>query len=233
MKAVHRSYRGDTLILETIFETEDGVVALIDFMPIKEQTGQVDVIRLVEGREGSVAMRMELTLRFDYGDIVPWVETYRRRLCARLADRMRSCFVRQSKSSGEDLKTLAQFTVSKGETVPFTLIRNDSRLPAPAGRRSDSPARRNRSLVEEVGIALCLRRPVSAGSRALPDHAQGSYFSSDRGNCRGAHHLASRTIGWSTQLGLSLLLAARRDLHALRVAGLRIYGRDYPPGANG
>jgi len=73
VKAVRRNYRGDTLILETIFETNDGVVALIDFMPIKEQSGQVEVIRLVEGRKGAVAMRMELVLRFDYGEIVPWV----------------------------------------------------------------------------------------------------------------------------------------------------------------
>ena len=48
---------------------------MIDFMPINEQTGQVDVIRLVEGREGSVTMRMELALRFDYGAIVPQVTT--------------------------------------------------------------------------------------------------------------------------------------------------------------
>ena len=92
-KAVRRNYRGDTLILETIFETAEGVVALIDFMPINEQTGQVDVIRLVEGREGSVAMRMELTFRFDYGEIVPWVEHTDDGTFARLADRMRSSFI--------------------------------------------------------------------------------------------------------------------------------------------
>jgi GH15 family glucan-1,4-alpha-glucosidase len=60
VKAARRNYRGDTLILETIFETDDGEVALIDFMPIREQAGQVDLIRLVEGRKGSVSMQMEL-----------------------------------------------------------------------------------------------------------------------------------------------------------------------------
>ena len=137
VKAVRRSYRGETLILETIFETDDGVVALIDFMPIKEQTGQVDVIRLVEGREGSVAMRMELVLRFDYGEIVPWVR--------HTDDGVRAIGGPDAvllhtpvETHGEDLKTVAQFTVSKGQTVPFTMIRNDSWLPPP---RVDDPMR--------------------------------------------------------------------------------------------
>ena len=130
VKAVHRSYRGNTLILETIFETDDGVVALIDFMPIKEQTGQVDVIRLIEGRGGSVAMRMELMLRFDYGDIVPWVR-HRDHGVRAVGGPDAVLLHTPVETSGEDLKTLARFTVSKGETVPFILIRNDSRLPAP------------------------------------------------------------------------------------------------------
>src|ERR1700756_3345408 len=54
--SVRRHYRDNTLILETIFETEEGVCAVIDFMPIEEQTGRVDVVRLVEGRDGSVTM---------------------------------------------------------------------------------------------------------------------------------------------------------------------------------
>ncbi len=96
VKTVRRNYRGDTLVLETTFETDDGEAALIDFMPIKEQTGQVDLIRLVEGRKGSVCMRMELMLRFDYGEIVPWVR-YTANGIERLPARMRSWFLRQSK----------------------------------------------------------------------------------------------------------------------------------------
>ena len=137
VKAVHRSYRGNTLILETIFETDDGVVALIDFMPIKEQTGQVDVIRLIEGRGGSVAMRMELMLRFDYGDIVPWVR-HRDHGVRAVGGPDAVLLHTPVETRGEDLKTLARFTVSKGETVPFILIRNDSRLPAP---QVDDPMR--------------------------------------------------------------------------------------------
>src|SRR5918996_2174394 len=68
---VHRRYRPDTLILETEFETADGAVTLIDFMPVREW--ESDLVRIVVGRRGRVAMDMELVLRFDYGASVPWV----------------------------------------------------------------------------------------------------------------------------------------------------------------
>src|SRR4051794_1134453 len=68
-----RRYRGDTLILETDFETADGAgaVTVIDLMPPRGRAS--DLIRIVVGRRGRVAMRTELVLRFDYGSIVPWV----------------------------------------------------------------------------------------------------------------------------------------------------------------
>src|ERR1700719_4424523 len=57
IKTARRQYRGDTLILETEFETSEGVVAVIDFMPIRERPNQVDVVRIVEGRKGRVRMQ--------------------------------------------------------------------------------------------------------------------------------------------------------------------------------
>ena len=66
-----RRYRGDTLILETEFETADGAVTVVDFMPVRGT--QSDLVRTVVGRRGRVAMRTELVLRFDYGATVPWV----------------------------------------------------------------------------------------------------------------------------------------------------------------
>ena len=69
---VTRRYRADTLILETRFETADGAVTLIDFMPPRGRRTR-DVVRIVRGERGRVAMRTELVLRFDYGAIVPWV----------------------------------------------------------------------------------------------------------------------------------------------------------------
>jgi len=69
--ATHRAYRPDTLILETEFETEQGAAKLIDFMPVRN--GQANLVRIVAGLRGRVTMQMELVLRFDYGEAVPWV----------------------------------------------------------------------------------------------------------------------------------------------------------------
>src|SRR4051812_17253856 len=70
-KKVTRRYRGDTLILETDFETAEGSVTLVDCMPPRD--GMPDLVRMVVGRRGTVRMKMELVIRFDYGSIVPWV----------------------------------------------------------------------------------------------------------------------------------------------------------------
>src|SRR6202158_3854520 len=66
-----RRYRGETLILETIIETKSGAIRLIDFMPPRGTNP--DLIRIVEGVRGTVAIEMELIIRFDYGHVIPWV----------------------------------------------------------------------------------------------------------------------------------------------------------------
>jgi GH15 family glucan-1,4-alpha-glucosidase len=71
VRAVRRRYRGDSLVLETEFDTDDGSVRLIDFMPPRGEAP--DLIRIVEGVRGRVRMRMQLRGRFDYGHVVPWV----------------------------------------------------------------------------------------------------------------------------------------------------------------
>src|SRR3974390_3084870 len=68
---VSRRYRTDTLILETLFETDDGATRLIDFMAMRGRNPTV--VRLVAGERGRVAMRLELVLRFGFGAVVPWV----------------------------------------------------------------------------------------------------------------------------------------------------------------
>ena len=75
-RATHRHYRGDTLVLESEFVTDEGSVRVVDCMPIRQQ--HPEVVRLVEGVRGKVTMEMELTIRFGYGQIVPWVQQGRR-----------------------------------------------------------------------------------------------------------------------------------------------------------
>ncbi len=131
VKRVHRKYRGNTLVLETTFETDDGVVALIDFMPLNETTGRVDLIRIVEGREGSVPMRMELVLRFDYGEIIPTL-THQSGGMRAIGGPDAVLLQSPIATHSDGVKTQANFVISKGETFPFTFIRNDSCLPPPA-----------------------------------------------------------------------------------------------------
>jgi GH15 family glucan-1,4-alpha-glucosidase len=113
-----RRYLEDTLVLETDFETSDGAVRLIDFMPVRGEAP--DVVRIVEGRRGRVDMELELVLRFDYGSVVPWV----RRLDGSLVGVAGPDGVSLRtpvELEGRDLRTYAQFSVAEGDRVPFVL----------------------------------------------------------------------------------------------------------------
>jgi GH15 family glucan-1,4-alpha-glucosidase len=118
-RSVRRKYRGDTLILETNYETSTGEVCVIDCMPPRGQ--EPDLIRLVEGRRGEVRMRMELVIRFDYGSVVPWVRRMDHRWLAVAGP---DSLVIQSplELKGRNLTTVAEFTVRDGERVPFVLM---------------------------------------------------------------------------------------------------------------
>jgi GH15 family glucan-1,4-alpha-glucosidase len=116
---ITRRYREGTLVLETEFSVAEGTVVLIDCMD--RRSGHQDLIRLVRGIRGRVAMQMELVLRFDYGTVVPWVNRMEdHRLCA-VAGPDRIVFDTPVALRGEDLKTRADFEVEAGQTVPFTL----------------------------------------------------------------------------------------------------------------
>lgn len=114
-----RAYRKNTLVLETTHKTQDGVVSVLDFMPLRGKSS--DVVRLVIGRRGQVAMRTELILRFDYGSIVPWVQRIDKKSVSAIAGPHRAILRTPVKVRGEDMKTMAEFVVSAGETVPFVL----------------------------------------------------------------------------------------------------------------
>jgi GH15 family glucan-1,4-alpha-glucosidase len=116
--AVSRRYRPGTLVLETEFTTPHGRVRLIDCMPPRERTP--DVLRVVEGIEGSVPMRMELILRFDYGSVVPWVHRDDDGLHA--VGGPDAVVLRTPVDlRGEQLTTVADFVVAAGDRVPFML----------------------------------------------------------------------------------------------------------------
>lgn len=84
-----RRYREGTLILETTFDTPDGSVRVVDCVPPRSQAP--DLVRIVEGIDGDVPIRMELSIRLDYGSIVPWVRRLRVGGCMRSPARMPCC----------------------------------------------------------------------------------------------------------------------------------------------
>jgi GH15 family glucan-1,4-alpha-glucosidase len=127
---ITRRYRGPTLILETRFETAEGVVRLVDFMPLRGENS--DVVRLVVGDRGRVAMRLELVIRFGYGAHVPWVtrlpdDSGIRAIAGPDMLALRSPVPLR----GEDLRTVADFVVAEGETVPFVLTYGASHAELP------------------------------------------------------------------------------------------------------
>src|SRR3954451_23354603 len=126
---VSRRYRPGTLILETRFETEDGAVTLTDFMPLRDNLS--NVMRIVTGETGRVTMCLELIIRVGYGAIVPWVSRLPDRTLRAIAGPDMLLLRSPVEVRGENFKTVAEFTVAAGESVPFTLVYTSSHLPPP------------------------------------------------------------------------------------------------------
>lgn len=128
VQRVTRRYRKDTLILETEFETESGKVRLVDFMPVRGETG--DLVRIVEGVSGNVPIEMELVIRFDYGHDVPWVTQRHGGLYA-IAGPDALILRTPVAVDGQNYTTVASFNVPEGSRVPFVMVWQPSHLLEP------------------------------------------------------------------------------------------------------
>ena len=125
--SVSRRYRPGTLVLETEFVTEKGTVVLIDCM---DRRGDVqDLIRIVRGVRGRVAMVMDLVLRYDYGDIVPWVTRTKEGYWRAVAGPDQVHLATPVDLHGEDMRTRSEFEVAEGEEVPFVFTWSQSHQP--------------------------------------------------------------------------------------------------------
>jgi GH15 family glucan-1,4-alpha-glucosidase len=134
VRSVTRRYREGTLILETDFDTEDGAVRIVDFMPPRVENPRL--IRIVRGLRGRVPIRMQLVVRFDYGSIVPWVRR-RGRMLSAIAGPDGLALETPAETQGQDLTTVAQFAVGAGETVPFVLSWHPSQVRPPRSLNAD------------------------------------------------------------------------------------------------
>jgi GH15 family glucan-1,4-alpha-glucosidase len=127
-RAVRRRYRDGTLVLETDVETDTGAVTVVDGMPMRD--GPPVLIRQVIGRRGSVAMRMNLVIRMDYGSVVPWVRRSARGIRA-VGGPDALALTTDVPLHGEGLTTVSEFTVAAGERRSFTLAWYPSHEPPP------------------------------------------------------------------------------------------------------
>ena len=116
---VTRRYRPGTLILETEFRTETGTAVVIDFMPPAD--GLADLVRIVCGLSGQVTFQTELVVRFDYGSTVPWVTRIEDGTIEAIAGPEQIVLRTSAEVYGEDLKTVGEFVVDAGQSVPFVL----------------------------------------------------------------------------------------------------------------
>ncbi|HYD56167.1 MAG TPA: glycoside hydrolase family 15 protein [Burkholderiales bacterium] len=127
---VRRRYREDTLILETEFECGDGAVTVTDFMPVREW--ESDLVRIVTGTRGRMAMELDLVLRFDYGSAVPWVTRLPDNRGIRAVAGPDMAVLRSPVPlHGEALATRARFEVRAGDKLAFVLACSPSHLPVP------------------------------------------------------------------------------------------------------
>jgi GH15 family glucan-1,4-alpha-glucosidase len=190
---VVRRYRPNTLILETRFETPEGAVTLIDFMPPRGRHS--NIVRMVIGERGRVPMATKLVFRFGYGAIVPWMTRLEDGTYRAIAGPDMVVLRTPVQLRGENLTTVGNFIIAAGETIPFVLTYSLSHLPPPVPR--------------DPTTAL---------------EATEAFWRDWTGKCTAEgpwHEAVVRSLitgasGRAAQLGLSLLLAARRDTHLAR-----------------
>ena len=130
-QTVTRAYRAKTAILETTFSGEEGTATLIDFMPPPGSgRPRVDVVRIVRCDAGRAELALRLVLRFDYGHVVPWVQRCKVGITA-IAGPDAVLFQSQVPLRGEDLTTVATFSLRAGQSRAFCLTWFPSHLSVP------------------------------------------------------------------------------------------------------
>ena len=126
---IKRSYRGDTLILDTTYRTKTGTVRITDFMP-RTKSERSSIVRVVTGIAGKVEMKCELVIRFDYGITIPWVNRQNRSTLTAVAGPNMLVLHTPVALRGEDMRTVGEFAVRRGESVSFALTYMRSYRPA-------------------------------------------------------------------------------------------------------
>ncbi len=215
-----RRYLPGTLVLETTWQVPDGEVRVLDLMPPRDD--RADLVRVVEGVRGRVAVRSTLRLRMDDGHVLPWVRHDARGLTAVAGpDAVRLDSPVPVHGDARQLGRDRHRRSRRARGVRPHLVVEPRARPA-AARRGGGAAPHHRLLGGVVG-PLPRDRPVPRAGAALAHHPEGADVRADRRDRRGPDDVAARGDRGFTQLGLPLLLAARRQRQPAGAAGRRLH----------
>ncbi len=218
-------------MLETHFETADGAATLVDFMPRSSEHSSI--VRFVIGTRGQVAMHTELILRFGYGAVVPWVSRVETGALRAIAGPDMVVLHTPVHVSGKDLTTVGEFTISRGETIPFVLTYSPSHSPLPKPVDPTGALAETETYWREW-TAKC--RPAGRWSEAVRRSVitlKALTYEPTGGIVAAPTTSLPERLGGTAQLGLPLLLAARRHADAAWRHACRILTRKRRPGASG
>ena len=199
---VTRCYRGDSLILETLFETADGSFAVIDFMPpfnaAAGATGNSSVVRIVEGRSGRVAVRTELVLRFDYGASTPWVVRLDEWLNGIIAIAGPNLVILRTPVAIEGRDMANHWRVRHRGRPEHSLRADLWSIPheVAGSYRRDRRVAGDRGVLVRMVQSLHLPRRVARGGHALVDYAEGTDLWPDWRHCCRRHDVFAGTTWW-------------------------------------
>ena len=212
---VTRRYRGDTMILETTFETDSGDVCVIDFMSRRD--GVSDLVRIVRGLRGKVAMRSELIVRFEYGSVLPWVSRGRTAGVEIVAGPDRLLFDASIPLRGEDFRTVGEFEIAAGEEVDFLLSWS------PSYRATPEPVRAADTLAQAEMFwsdwcALQVGRRMVGGRDSLVADIEGAIASRDRRYRSRRDHVVAGKNRWQPAIGTTATAGSATPRYAIRPA---------------
>ena len=158
-------------------------------MPLRNRHSTI--VRFVIGTRGQLAMHTELILRFGYGAIVPWVTRLETGALRAIAGPDMVVLHTPVHVRGKDMTTVGEFTISRGETIPFVLTYSPSHLPLPEPVDATAALRRDRNVLARMDGKMPAGRTLVGGRPALGDHAQGAHLRADRRHGRRSDHLAA------------------------------------------
>ena len=228
--AVRRRYRPGTLVLETEFQTETGVATVVDFMPSGDGA---HLVRIVMGRSGRVDFRTEFVVRFNYGSTVPWVNRLDDGAINAIAGPERLLLRTPAALYGEDLRTLGEFSVAAGNSIPFVLSYGPSfQAPPPAIdplRMLDDTERGWREWSDRCPDVGPWTEAVKRSLITL----KALTYAPTRRNCRRCHDVAARAAGRREELGLSLIAGCATRPSRCRLSCFLAITMKRDPGATG